>query len=195
MAIDRILWAIEEEAQEEANQIIAEAEAAAQKTVVAAKAHAEEIKERYYRQRVLPELRAEEARLIGEAQRESLGMVMKVKEELIDRAFTLAAEELSKVRSRGDYPEILHRLTQEVVGELGKELIIEVSPQDSELIEKIVSEVGLDATVRFSLECMGGLAAAPQDGRVHLVNTIDSRLERAREFLREQVAAIVAEAD
>lgn len=195
MAIEKILWAMNEEAQEEANQIIAEAEAAAQKIVAAAEAYAEAVKEGYYGQKVLPELRAEEARLIGEAQRESLGLVMKAKEELIDRAFTLAKEELAKARSREDYPEILHRLTQEVVDELGRELVIEVDPHDSELMEKIIAEMGLQATVRPSLRCMGGLAATPRDGRIRLVNTIDSRLERARESLREQVAAIVAEAD
>jgi len=199
MAIEKILWAIEEQAEEEANRIvaevIAEAEAAAEEIVATARAHGQEVMERYYRQRLLPELRAEEARLIGEARRDSLELVMRAKEELVDQAFSVAMEELSRIRSREDYPDILRRLTQEVVDELGSDLVIEVSPEDSELMEKMAAEMGLNAIVRPSLECMGGLAATPRDGRILLVNTFDSRLERAREVLRAQVAVTIAGTD
>jgi vacuolar-type H+-ATPase subunit E/Vma4 len=51
----------------------------------------------------------------------------------------------------------------------------------------------LELPVSCELNCWGGLTAKSEDGRVVVINTLESRLERATAFLRRHLAALFEE--
>ena len=194
MGLEDILHAMEEEAEGEIAEIVAEAEATAEKMMAEAQERAGQIMERH-RQELTPTLSAEEARIMNEARLEALKAVMQTREELIDGAFRAAQEQLRDLRSRADYPEILERWLQEVVEELGEDLVVDVGQGDVELVRSMLEGMGVRATVSSGLDSAGGLSATSGDGRILVVNTIDSRLDNAHQSLRREVANIILEKD
>jgi vacuolar-type H+-ATPase subunit E/Vma4 len=89
---------------------------------------------------------------------------------------------------------VLRRLTQEAVAELasgGTEKIeLVADPRDETLLQNINQELNLDLPVSHELNCWGGLVAKSEDGRVVVVNTFESRLERATVYLRHHLASL-----
>jgi vacuolar-type H+-ATPase subunit E/Vma4 len=118
---------------------------------------------------------------------------MQVREELIASAFALAKEYLAEVRRQTEYPRLLRRLTDEAVVELGESslVILRVDPCDTMLVEPILAELGVSATVEPVLDCIGGLEACTADGRIVVSNTFETRLGQARLRLRREVADLV----
>lgn len=194
MGLEDILKAMEEEAKAEMADILAEAEAAAKEILAEAEARARQARQRH-RQEVLPGAAAEEARILNEARLEALKVVMQTREDLIDQAFQAARQELSAMRSLPEYPEVLRRWTGEVYEELGEDLAVSVGAEDLELARSMLAEMGMNARVASNLDSAGGLVATSKDGRILVVNTVDSRLENARQLLRREVAQIILEKD
>ncbi len=194
MGLEDILHAMEQETEGEVGEIVAEAEATAEKMMAEGQERVCQIMERH-RQEIAPTLSAEEARITNEARLEALKAVMQTREELIDGAFHAAQEQLRDLRSRADYPEILERWTREVFEELGEDLVVDVGQEDMELIRSLLEKMGVAATINSGLDSAGGLSATSGDGRILVVNTIDSRLENARQALRREVANIILEKD
>ncbi|MFQ6058307.1 MAG: V-type ATP synthase subunit E [Anaerolineae bacterium] len=190
MALEDILRAMEAEAQGEVERLEAEAEAAAREILAEAEAEAKAIKERHLA-KVLPSLRAEQARLLHEAKLAALREVVNAREGLIARAFALAEERLSQICAQDDYPRFLRRLTEEVVAELGDNLLVKVTSRDVPLMSQILADMGVRGTVQAGLNSLGGLEASTSDGRISLSNTLESRLKRARQLLRREIAALV----
>jgi V/A-type H+-transporting ATPase subunit E len=194
MGLEDILHAMEEEAGGETAEIVAEAETTAGRMVTEAEARSQQVRERH-RQGIIPTLSAEEARIMNEARLEALKTVMQTREELIDRAFQAAQRQLSGLRSQADYPVMLQRWIQEVVEELGEDLVVDVGEEDVGLVRSLLEEMEARATIKSSLDSAGGLSATSGDGRILVVNTIDSRLENARQVLRREVANMILEKD
>jgi vacuolar-type H+-ATPase subunit E/Vma4 len=67
---------------------------------------------------------------------------------------------------------------------------LEVDPRDQVLMAGFILNLDLALTVSYDLECWGGLVAKSEDGRVVLINTLESRLERAAPYLRHVLAAL-----
>lgn len=140
---------------------------------------------------------AERARILHRARLESLRIVGDVRENLVDTAINRARERLRSVRSDSPYLEVLRTLTQEALTELaiggaGKAELL-ADPRDEILLKKIIAELKLDLPVSYELNCWGGLIAKSEDGRVVVINTIESRLEHATSILRRQLAALFEE--
>jgi vacuolar-type H+-ATPase subunit E/Vma4 len=60
-------------------------------------------------------------------------------------------------------------------------------------LKNILDDLKLDLPVSYELNCWGGLIAKSGDGRVVVINTFESRLERATAFLRRYLAALFEE--
>ena len=137
---------------------------------------------------------AERARILHRARLESLRIVGDVREDLVDTAITRARERLASIRADLSYPAVLRRLTQEALTELasggtGKARLLADS-RDRALLKNILDDLKLDLPVSYELNCWGGLIAKSEDGRVVVINTFESRLERATAFLRRYLAAL-----
>ena len=140
---------------------------------------------------------AERARIFHRARLESLRIVGDVREDLVDTAITRTRERLASLRTGLSYPMVLHRLTEEAFTELasdgaGKAQLL-ADPRDRSLLKNILNDLKLDLPVSYELNCWGGLTAKSEDGRVVVINTFESRLERATAFLRRHLAALFEE--
>jgi V/A-type H+-transporting ATPase subunit E len=140
---------------------------------------------------------AERARILHRARLESLRIVGGVREDLVDTAITRTRERLASLPADPSYPEVLRALTEEALnkldsGETGKAQLL-ADPRDKALLKNILDNLKLDLPVSYELSCWGGLIAKSEDGRVVVINTLESRLERATAFLRRHLAALFEE--
>jgi len=140
---------------------------------------------------------AERARILHHARLESLRIVGHVRENLVDTAITRARERLASIRRDSSYAAVMHTLTREALTELasggeGKAGLL-ADPRDEMLLKKIITDLRLNLHVSYELNCWGGLIARSEDGRVVVINTLESRLERASAFLRRYLAALFEE--
>lgn len=106
---------------------------------------------------------------------------------------------LSAVRDRLDYPEILRCLIMEALGELDAPPVMLVDPKDEVLAQVALVAVRehptgdhlpLPERVDATFSTWGGLEARTSDGQITVLNTLESRLERAEPSLRSLVAGI-----
>jgi vacuolar-type H+-ATPase subunit E/Vma4 len=174
-------------ADEEAAQLIAEAESAA----VAIRAR--------HRARVEPLLATEAAGLQNEARLGALRAIANAREELITDAFAQAKDSLEQIRESMDYAAIFRALAQEAVQALGTDfsvgsgqsVTVRVDPCDTAVVHDVFADLGVNVEIETQAIPLGGLEETTRDGRIVIVNTLTSRLERARKILRGPVARIL----
>lgn len=140
---------------------------------------------------------AERARILHRARLESLRIIGNVRKELVDIAIARTGERLSSMRMDPTYPDVYRMLLHEALAELVSsgtgQVQLVADPRDRELLEHMLSEPGLNPSVSYELNSWGGLIAKSMDGRVVVINTFESRLERATEFLRYRLATLFGE--
>jgi len=119
------------------------------------------------------------------ARRKAAALVTRAEQELRERLYSLALEQLSGVWS-GDRAELLARLAGELPpGDWG---LVRVNPADTATTAKLFP----GAEIEPDPQIPAGLAATSRDGRITVDNTLSTRLERAwprlaAELLREVV--------
>ena len=135
----------------------------------------------------------ERARILHRARLESLRIAGNVRENLVDTAIVRARERLTSLRADPAYPEVLRTLTEEALAELASadgKIRLLADPRDRMLLKNILNHLKLDLPVSYELNRWGGLIAKSEDGRVVVINTFESRLDRATAFLRRALAAL-----
>lgn len=173
---------IEKEAQSQASGILAHARMEAEQIEESASVHAS-----------APAV-AERARIIHRARLDALHIVGSVRENLVDTAIMQTRELLAALRSDPTYPKVLHTLTEEALKQLTTSegdgnFQLQADPRDKVLMKNILKDLKLKIPIRYDLNCWGGVIAHSEDGRVVVINTLESRLEQARTFLRHHLAA------
>lgn len=135
---------------------------------------------------------AERARILHRARLEALHIVGDVREDLVNTAITRTREHLASTRADPSYPEVLRRLTTEALSGLTANGQAELlaDPRDQALLSQILQDLDLALPVSYELNCWGGLIARSQDGRVVVINTLESRLEHVTGFLRSYLAEL-----
>lgn len=140
---------------------------------------------------------AERARILHRARLESLRIVGDVREDLVNTAIARTGERLSSMRMDHSYAGVFRRLLLEALSELESggtdRAQLVADPRDRVLLEAILANLKLDLPVTYELTCWGGLIAKSEDGRVVVINTLESRLERATVFLRHHLVALFEE--
>lgn len=175
------LHGIEERARSTAEEILTQAQTAARQIEAEARADASAPGS------------AERARILHRARMDSLRLVGDVREDLLDAALTSAGARLASVRADSTYPGALRTLIEEALEELAAEAkdgaLLEADPRDKTLIEAFTGESAWKLSVTYPLTCWGGVIAKSPDGKVVVINTLESRLERITSFLRGRLAA------
>jgi len=191
MAYENLLKSVEESAQEKELELREKARITIQEI-------SDDIKnqEASVRQSLLTE--AEKAALIERnkliylTKNENKKKLISAKETIFVRAFGDAEERLSHLRNDPNYPAIFKKLTLEAVAILGEEKFrIHVDKQDEQLIKRILAEMNLSGEVNADLTCAGGLVASTVDESAKISNTIESRLERAKEQKKLEIYAVL----
>ncbi len=179
---------LEREAAAEREQLLAEARAQAEAIRAEARRAADEVLAAT-RERLEAEARASLVKAQSTATLRASSLVLQAKEDEIARVFAQAEAALAAlVADARRYPEILRRLIEEGLQDLGEGGVVSVAPADQAIAEAMVRERGWKATVRADPAISGGARLSSPDGRLLVTNTFGSRLGRARPALAAGVA-------
>lgn len=126
---------------------------------------------------------------------------LEAREEVIRNAFERAKEELDRTPQKPEYASILEGLVRQSCIEIGGgDLVVTVRKEDVSIINdisKIAQAVENETGVKTDISLVGDDIGSPgaivktKDGKVEVVNTFATRLERMRPVLRSEIARIL----
>jgi vacuolar-type H+-ATPase subunit E/Vma4 len=181
-------------------EIEAQARIQVYEIMATARMEAEDVEEAAYNATVAPAAK-ERARILHRARLDAMHRVGQTREGLIDATLQRAQGILTGLRTDRAYPDVLCRLLEEALRELGgsdvegERIQLSCDPRDRSRIESLLNHLIVDADVSYNLESWGGLVARSQDGQISVSDTLESRLERAQPILRRYLAAWFEEED
>ena len=130
----------------------------------------------------------ERNKLIYNAKAENKMRIIKEKDAVIQRAFFDAKKSLDSFRDRPSYKEDFKKMLQEAVRELeGEKVRLHIDTWDETLCRQVLNELGWNSEIVGDLTSAGGLAVSTKDGKVVVSNTIESRLNNAKELLKREI--------
>jgi vacuolar-type H+-ATPase subunit E/Vma4 len=182
--------------------LIASMEVSAEKSIaeITQKAHreAEEIKKSAeakadaitasYLESARKSVEMERNKLIYNIKAENKMRIIKEKDAVIQRAFSDAKKSLDSFRDDASYGENFKKMLQEAVHELeGENISLHIDARDGTLCRQVLDELGRNSEIVGDLTSAGGLVVSTKDGTVVVSNTIESRLNNAKELLKREI--------
>ncbi len=184
-----LLGAMEESTEERISGIIKQAHQDAEEIKSTAEEKAETIKKSYL-DGAEKSFESEQNKLIYNAKSEIKMDVIKAKDGMIQSAFVEAKKNLDDLRDRESYKGRFKSMIQEAMHELGGEKArLHIDMRDENLCKQILDELNENSEIVVDLTSAGGLNVSTRDEKVVVFNTIESRLDRAKEFLGRQIFA------
>ena len=191
--IDLLARAIMVEAQDEANQLQAEAKEKADAIRKRAQAEAEA-----ERKAILDRAKQEADRLKSQAsataQLKSRSTQLEEREKLLDGVFEEVKKQLDGVKKRSDYNAIATMLVREALTQL-KATEAEIRADESTQKALKLDEVSKELKGKFSfgekLEEGTGVVVSASGGKLNYDNTLETRLSRLQSTLRSSVYKVL----
>jgi len=181
-----MLAAIEAEAKERRDKLMAEAQGRVANILEAAQAEAARIKRSYFA-KDQPRLSGELSRIAHEAKLTAEIELAREKETVLEEAFRQAGERLKAARESGDWPRLQTRLIEEAVGEAGGgEIEVEVDSRDVALTRQVLTKHALKSTV-VTAPHWGGAVVRMGEGKIIIDNTLETRWQRSSQVLHKEV--------
>ena len=191
MAYENLLKSVEESAQEKERELREKAIRAVQEISQDTKNQTLAIQQSFLAESKKTAA-VEKNKLIYLTKGENKEKLIRTKETLFSRAFVEAEHRLSQIRNDPGYPAILKKLTREAVAALGeKNFRVHFDNRDDQLIKRILSELDLSGEIEADLHSAGGIVVSTPDESVKISNTLESRLERAKEQKKLEVYAML----
>jgi len=194
VSLQAILEQIRRAGNEQVSEVLAQAEQEAETVLAEAQARARQQYQAAYRQALAPEAGAS-ARIINQTRFEVDCLAGQAREQFVDQVLQQARSQLSAVRGTEGYLAVLRQTLQDVLPaengqySVNQQIVLEADPRDRDALEALLAEKGLAVQVDYCLSCWGGLNAHSPDGSIRLINTLESRLERALPYLKQQLLA------
>lgn len=201
MSLEAILKAIEDSGEAELAQLQQETEARIRQILAEAEQKAALWKD-MARQTAVNPAAGERARRLHQARLEGLQIVAAARDQLVASALEQTRCRLMELRCEPIYARVLESLIEEAVRALGDEELnssgtpvsnrppwLEIDIRDELLVRGALLDLDLDLAVRPTLDCWGGVSVYSGDGRIVVTNTLETRLERATPYLRQELAA------
>jgi vacuolar-type H+-ATPase subunit E/Vma4 len=188
VALEDILRALDTKAKADIELI----EAEARRQVAEIKSEVEREAARTRRQtlrKAEQKIRSEANAIVYYASIKAKSDLIKAQEEVVGEVFRAAEQKLRSVNQGDRYRRILESLLDECLEYLPGEVVLEVRGEDREEVEKMMA--GRQVAYTFSetpLDATGGLNARSPGGEVLVFNTLESRLERARDRLKMKIS-------
>ncbi|MDP3980700.1 MAG: V-type ATP synthase subunit E [Chlamydiota bacterium] len=136
-------------------------------------------------------LEIEEARKISEARLQSNRLVLESKQNVLDGIFHQVQIKLAELKQTSEYPSILENLIREVCQSLQDNTTIQVSTDDLSLAKTIIAKQKLKAVLQSNDSIHSGLIATSSDGKLKIINTLETRLLRAIDGLDTEIVRIL----
>ncbi|MGC9434601.1 MAG: V-type ATP synthase subunit E [Methanomicrobiales archaeon] len=193
MPYDGLLQEVERSSKEEIREVRERTDAEIRALREDAENRAWEIRRRHLHE---AERLAETERIktLFQARADVSSRIAQTRHEVYEGAFEEATERLRDIREHPEYPAIFQALLHEAVSFFeNRDLVIHVDPADEEICRKAADGMGLSCEILPDIQCTGGLIVETGGGRVRLENTIDSRLDRARESMKTEVFSALFE--
>jgi V/A-type H+-transporting ATPase subunit E len=194
MAYENLLKSVEESAQEKERELLDKArsdvQAISEETKNQAAARQKSILEE-----AKSAVAVEKNKLMYLTKGENKEKLINTKERVFAAAFAEAEQSLSQIRKDPKYPVILKNLAHEALGALGtlggEKILVHVDKQDEHLMKGILPDLNSSGKVKTDIQTAGGLVVSTPDGSVNISNTIESRLERAKEQKKLQIYTVL----
>jgi len=190
MSLEDILLALDEQCREECQAIFNRAQKEAEEIVQKAQAEADEIRKARLG-RVKEEAESEAASIIYSAHLKAKSSVIRVREETAERVLEKAEQKLGDLRSRDDYPSILEGFIREGISIVGDKAIVHVDARDRDTAAALLDKAGVEYELLADIDTIGGAIISDVQEKVKIINTVEERLNRARDKLRMQVYEIL----
>ncbi|MDI6801936.1 MAG: V-type ATP synthase subunit E [Thermodesulfovibrionales bacterium] len=171
MGYKELIEALRREGDEKARAILQEAEAEAEKIIVAAAERIKRMQEEYNLMQVST-INDQTDPILSEAEQKADATRLAAEKDISVRLYHLAVSILNNLRDEG-YPDVFRLLVKELPS--CKWEIVKVNPQD----EKIAREYLPDSGIIIDSSITGGLEVQVKAGKIRIANTFEKRLERA----------------
>lgn len=190
MALDDMLKALEEDGKQQQSDIMETARVQARGIIKSAESRAGDIKLAHV-DKMNKVIGKETTKLLSEAKAAVDREVNRTKDDVIEDLFDKAHERLRAVRASKGYPALFRDLAEEALSQADGVLVIHIDPRDKKLAEDVLDKSKADYTLETDLTSQGGVEISAENGRITISNTLESRADRARRFLKAKVAASV----
>ena len=126
-------------------------------------------------------LESEKALAVGQAKREADILLISAKSEGLTELFQKAEKKIVEIKNGGNYKDILIKLLREAIERWGEEIktddfIVYVSEEDLSFLKNFSN----DAEIKADRDMKEGVILISKDNRFRLINTLKSRMERAK---------------
>ena len=191
MAYEDLLKSVEESAHEKELELRNREKTAVDEIKSRAKKQAGEIRQAHLDE-TDKSVTTERNKLLYLTKAENKELLIRVRETAFERAFTEAETRLRDLRSDPQYPAVFEKLLREAAGAIGDgAFVVHIDPRDAALCKKTLVLLHLSSEIRSDLMTTGGVVASLPDNSVVISNTIESRMQRARELKRKEIHAIL----
>jgi len=174
------------------NSLLSEANEEAEKIVASAQAHVDNMlnEERSKSAALRTEAEMEVSKLLAEqynertawARLEAKRILAEAREDAIENVLEDFFESLSKIRKSPEYKSFLKVSVEKASSELGGSVTIHILKGDKECLPKLKG-----ASIVEDLEGLGGAMVESSDGKVRVNLTLETLFETRRDELRKQI--------
>lgn len=191
MAYEDLLKSVEESARDKERDLRKKEAAAVEEIKARAKKQAGEIRQAHIDE-ANKSITTERNKLLYLTKAENKELLIKVREIAFERAFSEAEVRLAGLRSNPKYPAVFTNLFKEAAGAMGDgTFIVHVDPRDEALCKKTLALLNLSSEIRTDLVTEGGVVLSLPDNSVVTSNTVEFRMQRAKELKRKEIHAIL----
>lgn len=190
MALEEMLTALEQEGLDDVKRIDSEAEAYENQILLEAEEEAKKIHE-VSMKNADEEVRLEKARMISRANFQVKKEIVRVKEAMVNKVFDEITKRVENLRSQSSYESVFEKLASEAISGIPGKVVVSVDQADEALARKTFEKMGIDCPIKTDFKCSGGLKAMSEDGNIVLNNSIDSRIDKAKQFLMTDIIKVL----
>jgi len=188
MALDDMLKVLEEDGEKQRAAVREKAQKDMDDILKAAREEGEKIKKEQI-DLVLAPLDKEKSRILNAAKLEVKKKLAETKKDLLKKVDSEVREKIEKLRNSQEWTAIFKQLLSEASQRVNGKVIVKVDRRDENIARKIMSELGVQYQLEIDASLLGGVTVTSEDGRISLINTFESRLERANRLLRPMVTS------
>jgi len=191
VAYEELLKSVEESAHEKELELRSREKTAVDEIRARAKKQAGAIRQ-VYLDETEKSIAAERNKLLYLTKAENKELLIRIRETAFERAFTEAEARFRSLRSDPKYPAVFENLLKEAANAMGDgAFVVHIDPRDEALCKKTLSLLNRSSEIRTDLVTGGGVALSLPDNSVVISNTVESRLQRAKELKRKEIHAIL----
>lgn len=190
MALEDIFRALEEQAKIDCDELLETAGAQADSITGEATKQAKEICAQYIEAAGL-NTRVTASRKLNAARVSAQKRLAAAKEAALIEVFNTVSATLSSIRQTDGYEVLFKSLLEEALDGVNGAVTILVDSRDERLAQAIMAKSGRGGEVRPEITTAGGVMVVFGDGRILRRNTLEDRLEKAKQRAQATVAEIL----